>query len=267
MDNSSLIRLLGFPAALIHGDTMVLDRWLWLRRRLPRPRPGETLLDVGCGTGVFSAGAARRGYRVLGLNWDERDQALARRRAEYCGGSEACFEIQDIRFLSSRSDLQEGFSTVICLEVIEHLLDDLGLMRALAGCLRPGGRLLLTTPNLEHRPVSPGDAGPFPAEEDGGHVRKGYNQDALRELCRSAVLEPVAFSYCSGFLSQKITRLKRSLTRVSMAFGWFMVLPLRALPPILDPLLTPVLNWPWYSIGLEARKPVSPPAEKAGSTD
>ena len=46
MDRSQLVKLLGFPATLIHGDTLVLDRWLWLKRRLPLTAAGETLLDA-----------------------------------------------------------------------------------------------------------------------------------------------------------------------------------------------------------------------------
>ena len=64
MDKSLLAKLVGFPATLIHGDTLVLDRWLWVRKRLPETRNGETLLDVGCGTGAFSIGAARLGYQA-----------------------------------------------------------------------------------------------------------------------------------------------------------------------------------------------------------
>lgn len=45
MDGSRLVRWLGFPATLIFGDTLVLDRWLWLRKRLPAATSGERLLD------------------------------------------------------------------------------------------------------------------------------------------------------------------------------------------------------------------------------
>ena len=47
MDIPILVRWVGFPATLVHGDTLVLDRWFWLCRHLPVTSNGERLLDVG----------------------------------------------------------------------------------------------------------------------------------------------------------------------------------------------------------------------------
>src|SRR5258708_2658920 len=84
MDKSLLTKIIGFPATLIHGDTLILDRWLWLKTRLPETGNGEKLLDIGCGTGAFSIGAALRGYEALGLSWDKRNQQVAGERAKIC---------------------------------------------------------------------------------------------------------------------------------------------------------------------------------------
>ena len=35
MDRSILVRWVGFPGTLVHGDPLVLDRWFWLCRHLP----------------------------------------------------------------------------------------------------------------------------------------------------------------------------------------------------------------------------------------
>ena len=51
MFNSLLIRLFGYRAAFIHGDLTLWDRWSFVRRHLPRTGNGETVFDVGCGSG------------------------------------------------------------------------------------------------------------------------------------------------------------------------------------------------------------------------
>src|SRR5438128_1184283 len=94
-----------WPSPIFHGDTAVLDRWLWLRARLPRHDRAHAprLLDIGCGSGAFTIGAALRGYRALGLSWDERNQAVARDRARRCGAELAEFDICDVRRLGGRN--------------------------------------------------------------------------------------------------------------------------------------------------------------------
>src|SRR5579863_838903 len=82
---SILVRLFGIRATMLHWDTTVLDRWLWVSERLPRSTGNPTLCDVGCGTGAFTIGAAQRGYTAVGLSWDERNQRVARERAALCG--------------------------------------------------------------------------------------------------------------------------------------------------------------------------------------
>lgn len=255
MDKSFLVKLLGFNATLIHGDPTVLDRWRWLVARLPVTRNGERLLDVGCGSGAFAIGAALRGYSTLGLSWDERNQAIARERAALCKADTAAFEVQDVRHLGERSDLGDRFDVAICFENVEHILDDGKLIRDIARCLKPGGRLLVTTPNLRYRPISDGDMGPFRPVEDGAHVRRGYSKAMLREVCQQAGLEVEEISFCTGILSQKLTTLMRRLAPISPALSWGAALPLRLAPALFDGVLTPLVGWPFFSICVEAYKP------------
>jgi 2-polyprenyl-3-methyl-5-hydroxy-6-metoxy-1,4-benzoquinol methylase len=252
---SMLVRVLGFPATLIHGDPLVLDRWLWLKKRLPSPTNGENLIDVGCGTGAFTIGAALRGYKSLGLSWDDRNQSVARERALICKAPSAKFEVFDVRKLDQRKDLFSKFDIALSFENIEHILDDRKLMQDIAKCLKPGGRLLLTTPNDKYRPISAHDAGPFSPIEDGRHVRKGYNEERLIELCNDAGLDFQSCSFCSGFLSQKLAYLLRLVASIHPLFAWAVILPFRILPPIFDPLISKLNLWPQYSICLEANKP------------
>ena len=258
MSSSLLVRVIGFHGTLMHGDTMVLDRWRWLKRRLPLTGNGETLLDVGCGTGAFTIGAARRGYRSTGISWDERNQQVAAERAQICGAGGADFVIGDVRRLDTNDALGHDYDVLICLECVEHILDDRKLFRDMAARMKPGARLLLTTPYYFYRPLNRYERGPWQKTEEGWHVRRGYTPDMLRELCQSAGLTCSEISYCSGFLSQKATWFWRATTGLpgGVPLRWLLTSPVRLLTAILpDSLLTRALNWPFFSIGLEAYKP------------
>ena len=255
MDESLLVKILGFPATLIHGDTAVFDRWLWLRKRLPQTVGGEKVVDIGCGTGAFSIGAALRGYEVLGLSWSERNQQVAGQRARLCKAHSAAFDVLDVRKLDTRRDLNGRFDVAICCETIEHIIDDRKLIVDIAACLKAGGRLLLTTPYYHYRPITSSEKGPFSAIEDGGHVRRGYTKAMLAELCSHANLVIEETSYCTGFVSQKSMYVLRTLSSLHPLLGWVVVLPLRIFPPLCDRLIASVTKFPYFSICIEAYKP------------
>jgi len=179
---------------------------------------------------------------------------VAQERAKICK-VDAKFEVLDVRQLDSRTDFIGKFDALVCTENIEHILDDAKLMRDMAACLKPGGAIYLTSPNEDYRPMTKDDLGPFVPIENGGHVRKGYSAERLRELCDQAGLQAEEISFCSGFLSQKTTALLRKLANVNHLAGWAATLPLRVLPPLLDGPISSALRWPGFSICLVARKP------------
>ena len=234
---------------------MVRDRWRWLRARLPRTNNGETLIDVGCGTGAFTICAALRGYRATGLTWDESDQQAALGKAAIIGVSAIRFDICDVRNLAAKTEYLNKFDVAICCENIEHILDDKRLVHAIYGTLRPGGRLYLTTPNYYFRAVTNTDNGPYSKVEDGGHVRRGYSRGSLSELFSGSGFVIEEITYCSGFLSQRITTLLRQFRGDTYVVGWLLTLPLRLLIPPLDRLLGSVLSFPPASICIEVYKP------------
>ena len=136
MDHSVLVRVLGFPAVLLHGDLLVLDRWRWLKRRLPKTRSGEALIDIGCGTGAFTIGAARFGYKNVGLSWDARNQKVSGERAKICS-VDVAFPIGDVRALGQIGEFKSCIEIAICCENIEHVLDDRKLMKDITSCGGP----------------------------------------------------------------------------------------------------------------------------------
>jgi SAM-dependent methyltransferase len=236
---------------LLHSDPPVLDRWLWLRRNL-RPGPQRTF-DAGCGNGAFSMYAAEIGNRVLAASFSSHEQDAARRRADVLGISGIDFRILDLRELESHRDALGSFDQIICLETIEHVLDDGGLMNTLGRMLEPGGQLLLTTPFEGHHPLYTEDPHPS-GVEDGSHVRFGYSQAQVARLADAAGLEVVEQSFVTGIVSQKLTSLMRWLTgRLGLLPAWIIVLPLRVLV-VFDRPLTQVLRYPYMCVALRGVK-------------
>jgi len=108
-------------------------------RNLDRAQPGEVLLDVGCGDGLFLAFAAEMGWKVEGVEPDPQAAEAARKQGlTIHQGSIECLR-----------DRGEVFDVITLSHVIEHVHDPHDLMAACFRLLKPGGRIWLETPNLE----------------------------------------------------------------------------------------------------------------------
>jgi SAM-dependent methyltransferase len=247
-----LLRVFGWRFLLITGDPCVLDRWLWLRAHLLGGK--LRTFDAGCGNGGFSIYAAHLGNHVVAASFQSSEQESARRRAEILGIDDIDFRIIDLRDLEDYRDALGMFDQIICLETIEHVSDDEGLVKRLAMMLRPGGRILISTPYDRHRPLHTEEREPSPVE-DGSHVRYGYSQQRLGQIAANAGLEVDTAGFISGVISQKLTDLMRRLTaRIGLLPAWLLVLPLRLLV-VLDAPLSRMLSYPHLSVAVCAVKP------------
>lgn len=102
---------------------------------------GARILDVGCGDGFATLVAASRlpGHRFAGLDWSAPSLRLARDR-----GLAVLRAGLDTRLPISSASVD----VVIMSEVIEHLVDTDSAVEEAHRVLKPGGSLLLSTPNL-----------------------------------------------------------------------------------------------------------------------
>jgi SAM-dependent methyltransferase len=113
---------------------------LELRTRLLRAeiRPGDRVLDLGCGSGIFTAVAAAGAASVIGA--EVAEAALTRARAAH---PELDFRLVPIDGPLPLDDASADL--VWCSEVIEHVADTAAWLSEVRRVLAPGGRLLLTT--------------------------------------------------------------------------------------------------------------------------
>lgn len=235
--NDLLTRILGWRALILQSDPLTWDRWRWVAQCSPLVAPGVKVLDAGAGNGGFSLYAAARGASVLGLSDAEADMRKAHRRAVQAGLEvDARFEVFDLRQLATDGASLGTFDVAFCLEVIEHVLDDAALLRALGERLRHGGTLLLTTPTDDHPPLH-GEHAHLSGVEDGRHVRWGSSPERLREVLDAAGYEVLSIEPVSGPCSRWLTSTTYALqARIGVVPAWVLGLPLRPLR-VLDPLL------------------------------
>ena len=214
-----------------HAQTSTLEdleaavryrRWL---AGLAAPHLGEHPLEIGSGTGSYAQEWLEQGVPRLTVSeaHPERLDLLARR---FAGDGRV-----HVRELAVPVDETADHSAVVALNVLEHVDDDVAALRALAGLVRPGGRLVLLVPAF------PSALGEF--DRLVGHQRR-YRRRTLR-----AALERAGTT---------VTQLHH-VNAVGL-LGWYLVVRALGGRPRAGPLLS--LNEravvPWLS-RLEARRP------------
>jgi SAM-dependent methyltransferase len=133
-------------------------------------RPGDRVLDAGCGEGRHSFGSLDRGARVYALDLDraslDRTSGALRARAKQVGSTGVM--LHGNAFQLPFADA--SFDQVICSEVMEHVHDFRAAARELARVVKPGGRVAVTIPTAtsEHLYLRFGDDY---FESPGGHIR------------------------------------------------------------------------------------------------
>ena len=156
------------PKQLAHPD-------LELRRRLllEHLMPGERVLDLGCGHGDFTAMIAEAGASPIGV--EVAHAAVVRARQRHPG--------LDFRSVPTGQPLPFGdneFDVVWASEVIEHVADTARWLSEVRRVLKPGARLLLTTPSHGRLRVAVGGIERF-SEPLGDHLHL-YTKRSLGSL-------------------------------------------------------------------------------------
>lgn len=127
---------------------------------------GRDVLDAGCGEGFGTALLAETARAVLAVDYSADAIAAARAAHARPNLEFRQLNLYDLPSLDRRFDLVTNF------QVVEHLTEPTGFLRALGSVLRPDGVLMLTTPNR----LTTVSENPY-------HVRE-YTADELAELLR-----------------------------------------------------------------------------------
>ncbi|GAA0600486.1 class I SAM-dependent methyltransferase [Kutzneria viridogrisea] len=149
----------------------------WFRRHeaaylaLAEHCAGAVVLEAGCGEGYGADLLAGVAARVIALDYDELTAAHVGRaypRLDVLRGNLACLPLAD-----------SSVDVVANLQVIEHLWDQEGFLLECLRVLRPGGRLIVTTPNrITFSPGRDTPLNPFHTRELSGSELDGLLRDA-----------------------------------------------------------------------------------------
>ncbi|WP_234572780.1 class I SAM-dependent methyltransferase [Rhodohalobacter sp. 614A] len=189
------------------------------------------LLDAGCGFGQYDRFILSQFKNVKVHSIDVKEDYLEDNRHYFRD------DVTKDRIQFYEADLlefssEEKFDFVICIDVLEHIEDDVTVMRNLQSGLKNGGHFLMHSPS--HYSEEDAD------EDDsfvGEHARTGYSKEEITAKLESAGLSSVKPHYTYGFWGHAAWVLS-----VKWPMIWFTNIKLLAVLPLLIyyPVVMPV---------------------------
>jgi SAM-dependent methyltransferase len=167
---------------------------------------GPSLLDVGCGNGLYPLRTSRRYLAVLQIDLVDRRDSSAQ------GLPFTAMDAANIGALSGQQ-----FSTVLAFDIIEHLDDDLAVLRDLRRLC--GGVLIGSVPAAEDDRLR--KIGLTNVHHVDKTHRREYRRDELRETLSSIGFSSVMVfpQMCNGLVSAPYGLCTTSLTSRAIARG------------------------------------------------
>lgn len=116
-----------------------VDRWEYFRARTAIAQPHARVLEVGCGQGYFLRSLESLGHVAIGLELN--DLAAANKVTK--------FDVRTQMLENVAATEPASFDAVCSFQVLEHVIDPASFIDACIRVVRPGGRIILSTPNYE----------------------------------------------------------------------------------------------------------------------
>jgi SAM-dependent methyltransferase len=182
--------------------------------RLPLPRPAR-ILEVGCGPGG-NLELLKRFGEVRAVEPDAESRAYAAERSGVA--------VDGGLLPDGLPDLGGPFDLIAAFDVVEHVDDDAGALRALAERLKPGGFLVTTVPAY---------AWLWSEHDAQHHHKRRYTRSAYRRLFDGMALKVRRATYFNSVLFPPIAAIRLAKAAARIRGGDDETLP----PPALNRLL------------------------------
>jgi len=166
-------------------------------------KPGDLVLDLGCGAGRHAFEVYRRGARVIAADLDHKELPpvaglfhAMRSEGEAAPPAQATALAADATGLPFPDD---AFDAVIAAEILEHIPDDAAALAEIARVLRPGGIAAVTVPAWLPERICWALSREY-HEVPGGHVRI-FTRAELSAKLVAAGLTPAEAHHAHGLHS------------------------------------------------------------------
>ena len=217
----------------VQRDAATADRpWhdLVFAHLQPADLDGRAVLEIGCGRGELACELVTGSTppaRLIAADFAHAAVRLGRARAAGRDVAGVTWMVADVQHIGLPD---ASVDTVISCETIEHLPDPVQALREFHRVLRPGGRLILTTPNY---------FGPFGLYRAYLRVRGRRYTEGDQPICRLTMLPRTLFWVWRSGLR----------VRTAAATGQYLLAPGR-LP--WEPGVLKRLNWLLWPLGLHS---------------
>lgn len=194
----------------------------WISSRTQKNEPITAIYDAGAGFGQYTYWLSGRLPQASITAIDVKDEQVADCNAFFqrIGRPQVKFQVGDV----TKFQQPDTYDLVVCVDVMEHILEDEAALRCYSTSLKAGGMLIISTPS---------DQGGSDVHEDGEgsfieeHVRDGYNLDDIRAKCLHNGFGKVETRYsygAPGKISWKLS-MKWPLLMLNASRLFFIVLP------------------------------------------
>lgn len=192
-------RLFGIPIVGLRIRVRILTKLL--------PANASRILDAGCGRGVISRILARRYHNssVDAVDENAAAQEVNKRLARVMKLENCHFITDDLLNLSN----ENYYDLIVSVDNLEHVQDDIALLKAFYNAILPAGFLVLHVPHYFRRwPICKWRKN-FDVP---GHVRPGYHLPEITERVRRAGFDIVRSGFSYNFFENLVNNLSYAIT-------------------------------------------------------
>lgn len=206
-------------------DLLLLRAWhihLELRKWIKTAPANPKILDAGMGFGQYTYFMAKniKNAEILAVDVKEEQIADCRNFFQQINYKNVNFQIADL----TKFNTPPQYDLVLCVDVMEHILEDVTVFKNYVASMKKGGMLLISTPS---------DQGGSDVHDDGEssfieeHVRDGYNIKEIENKLLEAGFTKVEARYSYGSPGKIAWRLsmKYPILMLGVSKLFFVILP------------------------------------------